>query len=311
MNEPTTLTIEQAQPPVLRGLDGPARPYLILYSGDQAGQRFDLEIGSVVIGRSQAAGVRIDRIGISRVHAELRVDEDGVEIRDLGSANGSFVNERPALVPVKLKDRDLIRVASTVLRFHDRPSIDAALHEHLRRLAKVDVATGALSRRHLQDLMSAAIGRARREKLPLALICYDLDALQAVNEAHGRAAGDEVLKIATDRVRSALREEDVLGRWAGGEFAVLLRDTTAGQAAMVAERMRASVAGAPVEVARHAPSAGPTVAVRQSISLGVAELTPAMADEFDLLGMADRMLSGAKRAGRNCVWVATPDAARP
>jgi pSer/pThr/pTyr-binding forkhead associated (FHA) protein len=94
------------------------RPSLLLSSGPAAGQRFELDPGTVVIGRIPAAQVRLDGPGISRQHAEAVVSGSQVMLRDLGSANGTQVNGQRVVAAITLRDGDLIRVGSAVLRYH-------------------------------------------------------------------------------------------------------------------------------------------------------------------------------------------------
>lgn len=307
MNEAPTLALADREVSLFQCLAHLQQPCLILYSGPGAGQRFDLEEGVSLIGRSPSAAVRVEAIGISRRHAELCVAAEGVELRDLGSANHTYVNDRQLTGSVKLADGDLVRVANVVMRFHDRRSIDALLHDRIYRLATIDIGTEVYNRRYLQEAARLALGRARREGTPMALVCLDLDDFKSVNDRYGHPAGDRVLKECAAVVAAALRPDDVLGRWGGEEFAVLLKHTDADTAAKVAERLRAALAGHVFVIELQGPEGRRTVQHRQTISLGVAALEPSMNDEFDLLAAADRMLYAAKRAGRNRVVVAGRD----
>jgi len=305
MNEAPTLALADREVSLFQCLAHLQQPCLILYSGAAAGQRFDLDEGLSLIGRSPSAAVRVEAIGISRRHAELRVASDGVELRDLGSANFTYVNDVQVNGSVRLADGDLVRVANVVMRFHDRRSIDALLHDRIYRLATIDIGTEVYNRRYLQEAARLALVRARRDGLPLALVCLDLDDFKSVNDRWGHPAGDRVLKESAAVVSAALRPTDVLGRWGGEEFAVLLKDTDATAAAKVAERLRDAMASHVFVIEPAGPR--PAVHHRQTISLGVAEVEPSMTDEFDLLAAADRMLYAAKRAGRNRVVVAGRD----
>lgn len=117
-----------------------------------------------------------------------------------------------------------------------------------------DALTGAYNRAYLIDALEREIARAVRVGKPLSIARIDLDRLGAVNEAHGHAAGDIALKRFTQAAASALRDVDVLGRYGGKEFLVLMPDTNLGGAVIAAERVRAAVAREPlpeVEGRRH------------------------------------------------------------
>jgi diguanylate cyclase (GGDEF)-like protein len=241
--------------------------------------------------------VRITAPGISRHHAELHVTAETVVLRDLGSANGSRINDRRIDSPVQLADGDLVRLADVVLKFHARRSPEVALHDRIYRLATVDPGTGVFNRRHLQEVLELESRRTRQSGRPLALLCYDLDHFKRVNDSHGHAAGDLVLKESAAVVHDVLRGGDVLCRTGGEEFAVVMPHTSAEDARGVAERIRAAVAA---QIFKLQTAAG-AVEHRQTISLGVAVFAPTMAGPADLLEAADRRLYEAKRGGRNRV----------
>ncbi|MBK7062295.1 MAG: GGDEF domain-containing protein [Rubrivivax sp.] len=300
MNEPTTLALESSDVSLFQTLDGVSHPCLILYSGTEPGRRYDLDRGELLMGRGNDADVPVDSRDVSRRHAVLIVSPHSVELRDLGSANCTYVNDVRVIDPLLLKDGDVVRLANVVFRFHDRRSLDALLHDRLYRLATVDPGTGVFNRRYAQESLKLELTRSRRTGDPMALICCDLDHFKSVNDSFGHAAGDLVLKDCAGLLRSQLRAGDIIGRWGGEEFVVLARETTHEQALVLAERLRVAVADhdfmLPV-----AGAANTTVLHRQTLSMGVAVLEPGMIDEHDLIATADRRLYAAKRAGRNCV----------
>lgn len=302
MNDPQTLALDKAEVSLYQGLDTTAPPCLVLYSGAESGRRIDLAFGAQVLGRGSDADVRVDGRGVSRRHVRLTVTPCGCELHDLGSANASFVNDQLVSGPVALNDGDLLRLATVVLRYHARRSLDTALHDRLYRLATVDPGTGVTNRRVVAEAMTVEFTRARRNGRPLALLVADLDHFKQVNDAHGHPAGDAVLRDCATLLRAELRGGDVIGRWGGEEFVVLAPDTGADQAAALAERLRAAVAGHPFEL----PAAADRQAThhQQTVSIGVALQTGAMRDEHDLLAEADRMVYAAKHGGRNRVCVA-------
>jgi two-component system, cell cycle response regulator len=304
MNDDRTITRDIPDVTVLKRTGESARPCLIVYAGDDVGRRFDLPPGRHLIGRSPEAAVQINQPGVSRRHAELEVNGDEVTLRDLGSANRTCVNRERIEVPTRLKQGDLVQVDDVVLRFHDAASLDALLHDRIYRMATTDEGTGAYNRKYLQDTLEREVHRARRAGHPLAVICFDLDHFKHVNDTHGHAAGDQVLRECVQRVQQGLRAGDMLCRAGGEEFTVLLPDTDLPQAAVLAERLRAAVAERPFDLSGTATVAGPTAAHAQTMSLGVAELTEAMPDGGAMLGVADRRLYAAKHGGRNRVVAA-------
>jgi diguanylate cyclase (GGDEF)-like protein len=170
---------------------------------------------------------------------------------------------------------------------------NARLHDVVQRQAITDDLTGLVNRRRFIEALQAEIERARRFSSPLTVVLADLDDFKRVNDDFGHHAGDIVLQSFADLVRSHVREVDVPGRIGGEEFAILLPETDAGDAARVAERMRQSLSAFAVPV-----SEGQTV--RVTSSFGVAELGTEPAGD-DLLRVADAALYRAKAEGKNRV----------
>ena len=301
MNEDRTIALAKPDVTVFRNVGKFSLPCLILYSGEDAGRRFDLGQGLHLVGRSADAAIRIDMPGISRRHAELLVSGKVVMLRDLGSANRSCVNEVVIDEPVALQQGDLVQLANIVLRFHASNSLDALLHDRIYRMATTDAGTGAYNRKYLQDTLEREVQRARRGRHRLAVICFDLDHFKRVNDTHGHGAGDEVLRQCAQRVQQGLRSGDMLCRVGGEEFTVLLPDTDLAQAALLAERLRAEVEGQPFVLATSPQGGAPELTYHQTISVGVAELSDALPDGAAMLALADRRLYAAKHGGRNRV----------
>ena len=119
----------------------------------------------------------------------------------------------------------------------------------------------------------------------------DLDQLKSVNDTYGHAVGDQVLRTLADRLSQHVREFDILCRYGGDEFALLLPETDLFMASSVAERLRASISDEPINT-----DGGP---VPITISLGVTKATPNTSNLEELLKSADRALYAAKQGGRN------------
>jgi two-component system, cell cycle response regulator len=292
-----TIAITRSSVSLLQALAGSTerRPCLIVYSGADAGLPFDLEPGTFTIGRAPACELMLDSPGISRRHAELVVDEHSVTVRDLGSVNGTFVNETRIEAPVQLAGGDLLRFGVLVCRFYESQSLEAALHDRIYRMATIDAATEVFNRRYLFDALRREMRLARRRERPLALVCIDLDHFKQVNDRWGHPAGDGVLRDSAALMRSALQGAGTLGRLGGEEFAVLLPNADAPQARIVADRIREAVAAHPFVIAGVATH----TIHRQTLSAGISTLTPAMEEPTSLLSAADRELYAAKEGGRN------------
>ncbi|MFT3856727.1 MAG: diguanylate cyclase [Aquabacterium sp.] len=184
--------------------------------------------------------------------------------------------------------------------------------ECLGRMAREDALTGLANRRHFTEFLREAHARALVEGSPLALVLIDVDHFKAYNDHHGHPAGDECLHRVGQALRSAAREPvDLVARWGGEEFAVVLQDVDQDRAMQTAERMRMALCESAIP---HAASQTDGIV---TISLGVAMLdpdtqVPPVAQPGDagiaaLLARADQALYVSKTSGRNRVTLAQPD----
>ena len=319
MWDPATLVVETSELTLFQSLDGPERQRccLIVYSGPDLGRQVLLDEGLCTLGRSAATQLQIAGPGISRLHAEICVTGSSATLRDLGSANGSFVGDlRLTDQPQLLKDGDLLRLGSVALKFYAHQSLDAALHDRVLRLATVDAGTGLYNRRYLMDTLKRECRTAGQTGRPLCLVMLDLDHFKRVNDSHGHAAGDQVLRECATVASRVVSQAGVLGRIGGEEFLLLLPDTDLDLARALAERLRAAVAGhdfwLPASGVPDRPDSPGTpgtpdtpkigqVLHRQTVSLGVATWTAAMTDASELMAAADQGLYQSKRGGRNRV----------
>jgi diguanylate cyclase (GGDEF)-like protein len=159
----------------------------------------------------------------------------------------------------------------------------------LELLATHDSLTGVLNARAFARELAHELGRNRRYGRPLALIYLDLDDFKKVNDAHGHATGDAVLRLVADAMRGAVRQADVVGRLGGDEFGVLMPETDAGVAHAAASRLVAGIR----TVFRGTPSV--------TASIGVVAVTGTEAGTDELLRQADHAMYEAKRGGKDRV----------
>jgi diguanylate cyclase (GGDEF)-like protein len=177
-----------------------------------------------------------------------------------------------------------------------------ALTEAERR-AQTDPLTGVLNRRSFVERLDAACVRARARGLPITLLFLDLDHFKSINDSFGHAAGDACLRAVIEPIHAELRQSDVIGRYGGEEFVVLLSSADAAAAAPIAERIRERVANVRVE--------GFGAPIRMSCSIGVAASDALGVWGEHLIARADAAVYLAKRSGRNQVQMAYPMAPAP
>ena len=165
--------------------------------------------------------------------------------------------------------------------------------ERLFRLATTDALTGLLNRRYFLDKLTQELKRLRRSKAGAVLLALDVDFFKAVNNTHGHAAGDRVLKHFAFTLKASLRDIDLIGRLGGEEFGILLPGTDPATGLTVAERLREAVALSPVRVQN--------TRLRITVSIGVTDLDAKDEHIDQALQRADQALYVAKGAGRNGV----------
>jgi len=165
--------------------------------------------------------------------------------------------------------------------------------EDLRFQATHDVLTGLWNRRALLDLFESELDRASRAQSSTGVLMLDLDHFKQVNDTHGHLVGDAVLTEAVRRMNLAVRSYDVVGRYGGEEFLIVLPDCDSDQIFASAERVRTAIHATPVKVGN--------LSIPVTISIGAAIAAPNGADEKAILAVADNALYKAKHAGRNCV----------
>lgn len=158
------------------------------------------------------------------------------------------------------------------------------------RVANTDMLTGLPNRRHTLAVLDQALRRAVQDGAPLAVAIFDIDHFKQINDVHGHAAGDEVIRRVGQRAKVSLRDDDMVGRFGGEEFVCVLQGRSALAAEMVAERVRKAVEVDVDGAASGLP--GVTVSIGLAIFAGEASIE-------ELLQRADKALYAAKRDGRN------------
>jgi len=172
---------------------------------------------------------------------------------------------------------------------------NAKLLAEVQRLAITDELTDIFNRRHFFDLAEIEFSKAKRYSHPLAALIVDIDHFKQFNDRYGHLIGDLVLREVAHMLQNSLRDSDVLGRYGGEEFSILLPVTETKAAVYVAERLLTRVADTPVQTEEGA--------LQVQLSIGVATLSKETSTLHALINRADQAMYMAKEAGRNCVAV--------
>ena len=265
---------------------------LVVLQGQRLGQRIDLGEAPLIIGRSPEAEFQILERSVSREHCRIWQDPAGYRIKDLDSTNKTFLNDQP-IIEAELKDGDHIAVGSCVLKFMDRSSVEARYHEEIYQLATADPLTDLYNRRQFLELLEKELAHASNHQRPLVLLIMDLDHFKTINDKFGHPTGDSVLKKVALSLRGLAREEFIIARIGGEEFAVVLPEHDLEQAVLFADVVREGIAGLDLAL-----TGGPR---RVTVSIGAAAWLSGMMTTGDLMRAADEQLYRAKQGGRNRV----------
>ncbi|HHJ34276.1 MAG TPA: GGDEF domain-containing protein [Gammaproteobacteria bacterium] len=194
--------------------------------------------------------------------------------------------------------RNLLYIMSERVRYSNLVIADSLeMQRKYQRYASTDALTGLHNRGWLDDAFDREIKRSERDQLPLALIMIDVDDFKNYNDEYGHLAGDQVLKMVAGSIRAPLRPNDLVARFGGEEFAVLLPETTVANARIIAERLRKHVNEAdPGELAGKALP-------KVTVSLGIAGRQPGYSLDM-MIAAADVAMYHAKRSGKNRVETA-------
>jgi diguanylate cyclase (GGDEF)-like protein len=279
-----------------RTLEGDEQLSLVVLrspSADLIGRRYDVELVPTTLGRTLENELVLNEESISRRHARLTRGDDGWLVEDLGSTNGTFVNQQPASGALPISPGDKLVLGRTVLKLIDPRDEEADYYERSYRLAVTDGLTGLYNKRFLLQTLRREISRARRHEHALSLLMADLDHFKQVNDRYGHTAGDRVLKQLAVLLQEQLRAHDLVARFGGEEFAVVLPETDLDGARRVAHKIREAVEGHPFTDGDHL--------LGITISLGCALLHEIDREPEDLIHRADDRLYKAKAAGRNRV----------
>lgn len=275
-----------------------AAPVLVVISGTPLGKSFSLAKAETILGRDPGADISIGESSISRRHSAFRRAGGAMLVCDLGSTNGTFVNDARlgAETMVELRDGDLVRCGSTLLKFLREGNIENVHYGKLYDLATRDGLTGVLNKKAILELLGEQFARSQARGSPLALAMFDIDHFKKINDTYGHPAGDHVLRETCGLIANkVVRDRDALGRYGGEEFSLVLGETPLEIAADIAERIRATIER---QVFLFDDEVVPV-----TVSIGVAACLPAMNGADDLIALADKALYDAKNSGRNCVRV--------
>src|SRR5512143_3597325 len=194
---------------------------LVVIYGLELGRKYNLENANIIIGRSSKSEIQIDQELVSRNHAKIINTGKSIILRDLGSTNGTYVNDQ-LIDEYVLRDGDFTKIGRTIFKFLSGGNIENAYHEEIYRLTTIDGLTQIYNKRYFLETLEREISRAHRYHRDLSLILFDIDHFKKINDTFGHLAGDYVLKQLASVIKARIRREDIMSRYGGEEFAIVL-----------------------------------------------------------------------------------------
>lgn len=210
------------------------------------------------------------------------------------TGTAEFMYQNMTLIPLLSPDGKINHIGVILYDVTDiaigKYALEAA-NTSLAKLSRTDRLTELHNRGYWEECLQVEFARYQRTKQASTLIMFDIDHFKKVNDTYGHQAGDEVIRLTSRTLRSSIRTTDIAGRYGGEEFGVILIDTNAEQSHYLAERLRKKIAALKIGFQQHE--------IQFTVSLGVAEVSPAMSDHAQWLSASDQALYQAKHGGRN------------
>ena len=272
---------------------GSANGCLVVIYGQEMGRRVRVTTKPLIIGRSPKCEIQIDQESVSRNHCRIRFENGEFLVRDLGSTNGTYVNDDLVEGDGRLRHGDQLKVGRTILKFIVGDDVEVEYHEEIYRLMTTDGLTQLNNKRYFDEMLDREVARAKRYKRTFSLLVFDIDHFKDVNDRFGHLAGDAILRQLGAVLLGRLRVNDVLARIGGEEFGLITPEVGLEGAGGLARKINRLIRDTRFEFE------GTRVEI--TVSLGVAEWQAHYEDPSDLFKAADGKMYEAKRRGRNQV----------
>lgn len=256
------------------------------------GRRFLLQGSPVRIGRLAENEMHLDDDSVSRSHARIEERGGAWYLMDVGSVNGTLLNDSEISGHSRLHNGDRITIGKNIIKYLSGDDVETAYLEEIYQLNISDALTLVHNRRYFDEALEREVMRAKRYGRPLSLLMIDVDHFKAINDDCGHLGGDRVLHEVAQRLKGAAPDETV-ARYGGEEFAVILAETPIEEALVIAETLRRNIDEARMSLQ--------TAELRVTVSIGCADVRASDTTAQELVARADAALYRAKHAGRNRV----------
>ena len=266
---------------------------LVEIHGPQLGKKYILDEEEFTIGRDVKNNIVVDLDNVSRRHAKITLRQGKCFVQDLGSTNGTYLNDQEVLEETPLRSGDFVKVGGSIFKFLSGGNIETLYHEEIYQLTIVDGLTQINNKRFFLEFLEREMGRCTRYGRALSLIMFDIDHFKKINDTNGHLAGDYVLRELASFIKQRIRKEECFARYGGEEFAVVMPEAGPDNARRFAEKIRKMVEDHRFIFEEKQ--------IEVTISLGVADMTRDMTEPLAFIKVADGNLYKAKKSGRNRV----------
>ncbi|SEK35189.1 MULTISPECIES: GGDEF domain-containing protein [Stigmatella] len=266
---------------------------LVQIHGPELGKKYVLESEEYTLGRDEGNHIVVDLDNVSRRHARILVRQGRMFVEDLGSTNGTYLNDEEVRQPQPLRSGDLVKVGGSIFKFLDGDNIETQYHETIYTLTISDGLTGVSNKRYFLEYLEREMGRSHRYHRALSLMIFDIDHFKKINDVHGHLAGDHVLRELAQSVKRLVRREQCFARYGGEEFALVMPEDGPDKARLFAEKIR--------KLIEEKTFMFEDKEIPVTISIGVADMTADMTEPSQFIKVSDANLYKAKKSGRNRV----------
>lgn len=266
---------------------------LVEIHGPSLGKKYVLDEEEFTIGRDVKNNIVVDLDNVSRRHAKIVCRDGKYFVADLGSTNGTYLNDDEVREETPLRSGDYVKVGGTIFKFLSGGNIESLYHEEIYQLTIIDGLTQVNNKRYFLEYLEREMGRCHRYNRSLSLTMFDIDHFKKINDTNGHLAGDYVLRELSQIIKPRIRREECFARYGGEEFAVVMPEAGPENARHFAEKIRKLVADHPFTFEDKD--------IPVTVSLGVADMTGDMTEPLQFIKLADANLYKAKRTGRNRV----------
>ena len=263
-------------------------------SGPRTGLSFQIEPHTEIsLGRSPDADMQIVDTGISRTHIRMYFDGASVYVKDLNSANGSYVNGTKLSGKIEIRNGDQISIGvSTVLKLSLNNQLDAEYKDYVEEQLSKDILTKAYNRKAFAHFLNSAYIQAKRDFSSICLFMIDVDNFKTINDTYGHQVGDKILKHIADKLIQTVRSADIVCRYGGDEFAVVCPNINSLKGLQLAERVRNNIENMNFTIGGNK--------INTTLSIGVSNYPDnEIKCVSQFIAYADKAMYKAKRKGRN------------